>query len=292
MANPQKENGFTPIANEIMEKLCNLKVNATSFRVVICILRKTYGWQKKEDKISLSQIKKMTGLDRSVVNAIKELEELNILKITRKDGLTNLISFNKDHEKWGLVQSLTSGELVQNRVGTSAKSCRELVQPIAHTKETLQKKIQKKGFGFPQPFLAEKNKDNIISNMYNYEPIDDNGNPRRKTVKRISKPENDMLITVGLMWQKMCAKALDIKPEEVIMQKIYFPIRACYEREKFTQEDYKELFTYFFSDNLKPEMKLSFDICLSQKYVAKFKMSRKFKSKKFSNVSVSSDIKL
>jgi phage replication O-like protein O len=293
MASPQKENGYTPIANELMEKLSALSINATSFRVIICILRKTYGWQKREDIISLSQIKKMTGLDRSVVNAIKELEELNILKITRREGLTNVIRFNKDYEKWGLVQSTAQAELVQNRAGTSAKSCQELVQPIAHTKETLQKKIQKKGdivINTVEKHLVEK--ESIIQDMYNYVKTDDNGNPIKSKVSRITKDENNMLISVGFLWQEMCSKKLDISKNEVPMNKIYYAIRKCYDRDKFSREDYKELFKYFLNDKIPEEMKLSFDLCLSEKYVAKYKLSKKIKSKIFNNASVAENIEL
>jgi len=120
-------------------------------------------------------------------------------------------------------------------------------------------------------------KEDIINNMYNYEPVDENGNPKKKKITRITKDENNMLISVGYMWQEMCAKALKIKPEEVVMQNLYRPIRACYDREKFSREDYKELFKYFFADRLSEEMKSSFDLCLSQKYVAKYKIYKRNK---------------
>lgn len=135
-------------------------------------------------------------------------------------------------------------------------------------------------------------KEDIINNMYNYEPVDENGNPKKKKISRITKDENNMLISVGYMWQEMCAKALKLDESEVVMNNIYYAIRKCYDREKFKKEDFKELFKYFFESKINEEDKLSFDLCLSQKYVAKFKLSRKIKSKKFNNVSVSSDIKL
>lgn len=144
----------------------------------------------------------------------------------------------------------------------------------------------------PQLQLGEKEKDNIIKIMYNYEPVDENGNPKKRKISRITKDENNMLISVGHLWREMCAKALKLDESEVIMNNIYYAIRKCYDREKFKKEDFKELFKYFFESKINEEDKLSFDLCLSQKYVAKFKLSRKIKSKKFNNVSVSSDIKL
>lgn len=59
-------------------------------KVLTFILRKTYGWQKQRDKISLSQFTDGdatgfgTGLSRSQVKrAIDSLEERNFIKVTR-----------------------------------------------------------------------------------------------------------------------------------------------------------------------------------------------------------------
>ena len=53
MANPQKEEGYTAIANEIMDALCRIRDtwrerNASSY--INVILRKTYGWKNKPKK--------------------------------------------------------------------------------------------------------------------------------------------------------------------------------------------------------------------------------------------------
>lgn len=64
MANPQKENGSFPIANEIAEALMRINISPYENRVLWVVLRQTYGWKKKEDYISFSQIGKKTGLDR------------------------------------------------------------------------------------------------------------------------------------------------------------------------------------------------------------------------------------
>jgi len=59
---PQKENGYTPIANEIMDALCSHRISGEERQLLDCIIRKTYGWNKKVDEISLSQFMKMTGM--------------------------------------------------------------------------------------------------------------------------------------------------------------------------------------------------------------------------------------
>lgn len=90
MANPQKENGYTPIANEIMEALARFPFNGSQLRLIIFLLRKTYGWNKKEDQIAISQWVLGTGLSRrQVLRELKNLREMNVIvqnkKCLRKD---------------------------------------------------------------------------------------------------------------------------------------------------------------------------------------------------------------
>lgn len=131
-----------------------------------------------------------------------------------------------------------------------------------------------------------------IKIMYNYEAIDENGNPlKRKSLTRISKSENEFLISIGFLWRKMASEKLNIPENEVVMLKIYYAIRKAYDRDKFTKEQYTELFQYFFDDKgIKMEDKLSFDLCLSQKYIAKYKL--KIRNRKFTNASLANSMSL
>jgi len=54
MANPQPEDGHIDIANEIAEKLARTQLSGTEHKIIWAIWRKTWGWHKKEDRISLS----------------------------------------------------------------------------------------------------------------------------------------------------------------------------------------------------------------------------------------------
>lgn len=101
MANPQKENGFTPIANEILEKLVNISLLGSEFQILLFIIRKTYGYQKKVDRISLTQFEKGTGISRpTVVKTLKNLMAKGlIVKICLPGGNIGY-SFIKDHENW------------------------------------------------------------------------------------------------------------------------------------------------------------------------------------------------
>jgi phage replication O-like protein O len=101
MANPQIENGYTKIANEILERLVNTPLLGAEFQVLLYIIRKTYGYNKKRDQISFTQFEKATGISRQTINkTIKNLIAKGmIVKIYLPEGNIGY-TFIKDHEKW------------------------------------------------------------------------------------------------------------------------------------------------------------------------------------------------
>lgn len=79
-----------------------MRINISPYenRVLWVVLRQTYGWRKKEDSISFSQIAKKTGLDRRLAaRGMKGLITKNIV-IKRDDSFINKYRFNKDFETW------------------------------------------------------------------------------------------------------------------------------------------------------------------------------------------------
>jgi phage replication O-like protein O len=107
MANPQLEDGYTPIANEILDALARIRVPGCARQVLDVIIRKTYGWGKKADRISLSQLSEATRLSRVyVVKARHTLEQMNLIKlgVTQKgNGTETTYWFNKDYETWKVL---------------------------------------------------------------------------------------------------------------------------------------------------------------------------------------------
>jgi len=107
MASPQTENGYTRIANEILERLVNTPLLGSEFQVLLCIVRKTYGYQKKVDIISLSQFQKATGVSRPTV--VKTLKNLVTRRMIVKVYLPEdkiAFSFNKDYDSWVVKEHL------------------------------------------------------------------------------------------------------------------------------------------------------------------------------------------
>ena len=101
MANPQVENGYVRIATEIFEALCRIRINGEARQVFDVVFRKTYGFNKKEDRIALSQFVEATGLKKpTVCKALNKLKEMNLVIVTQKDNEDNIFQINKNFETW------------------------------------------------------------------------------------------------------------------------------------------------------------------------------------------------
>ena len=102
MANPQAENGHVDISNEVMDALISHRVSGEEMQCLLFIIRKTWGWKKKEDRIALSQFVKATGINKqSCHRAIKRLESKKMIAVIKKDYENiNSYCFIKDFEVW------------------------------------------------------------------------------------------------------------------------------------------------------------------------------------------------
>ncbi len=144
MANPQKESGHLEIANSIVEKLIAAPLSGAEFRVLFFILRKTWGWNKKEDFISIGQIVMKSQLARrTVCEAMNKLVMKRLL--VKKKGYINKLNFNKDYDAWVVMKrSLGSYEKVTGVVMKSQpkvvmKSYPTINNKNTHIKDTITK---------------------------------------------------------------------------------------------------------------------------------------------------------
>ena len=97
MSNPQLENGYLRIANGIIEDLAKVNLSPYEWRVLLAILRKTYGYNKKADRISLSQIEEATGITKPHIS--RALARLISRRIVARTG-KNQLQFQKNADFW------------------------------------------------------------------------------------------------------------------------------------------------------------------------------------------------
>ena len=84
MENEDKKGFYTKIPNEVMEALARVKLTLYEIRILLYIMRKTFGWGKDEDAISYTQFEDATGISRRHIGrALLSLEDKKIIKISR-----------------------------------------------------------------------------------------------------------------------------------------------------------------------------------------------------------------
>ena len=156
MVSPQIENGYTRIANELLEALCKINLSAYESRILWTLIRKTYGFQKKTDRISLSQFSKETGLDRRHAHrALRNLEMRKVIVTYRGDKRRPTYCFQKDYVKW---KGLITDKVVTYRDDKVSPIEMTKLSPIeAPTKERKETE-QKKGARFMQFYQSYPNK--------------------------------------------------------------------------------------------------------------------------------------
>ena len=151
MAKPQIENGYTKIANELLEAMCRLYLSGNQWKVLHAIIRKTYGWNKKEDWVTATQIAQMTGMYAPHVSSA--LRVLDARHVVLRDG--RLLAVQKDYEQWQMkapcnhpkVTRTSNIEKLQEPVRKRTRTSNKSVQEPVRTKER-KTPIQKTGATF------------------------------------------------------------------------------------------------------------------------------------------------
>ena len=161
MANPQIENGHVDIANEIVEALAAIRISGEEWQCLLVIMRKTYGWHKKEDAISLSQFVELTGLKKpNVIRATRKLLSKKIISIINIDNAPSQVyKINKDYDKWlPLSKKITLSKKI---IGVIKKDNPSLSKMIP-TKETTTKETITKERHFSFVFLFNEEYQKLV----------------------------------------------------------------------------------------------------------------------------------
>ena len=106
MANPQKEHGYTPISNELLDQIISSDFNATQLKIIFAIFRYTYGYNRKSHVLSMNFLSITTGVSkRNIRREFKNLLDGNVIKVTKDCSYTSPreVSVNKNYEQWGSI---------------------------------------------------------------------------------------------------------------------------------------------------------------------------------------------
>lgn len=110
------------------------------------IIRKTYGFNKKEDWISLKQLSDLTGI--SIPHICRTINELKAKNMIIRNG--KITGIQKDYKKWNTALPGTTSldklpnQALPHQAVKITKPGSEKLPNQADTKETIKKTIQKK----------------------------------------------------------------------------------------------------------------------------------------------------
>lgn len=106
------ENGYTRVANEILEQIHKAKLNGTQRNIIDIVWRYTYGFQRKEHDLSVSFIANaIQGNYRVIQRELNRLIEMNIIIVKAEATFktSRVIAFNKNVNSW-VISNLTTNQ--------------------------------------------------------------------------------------------------------------------------------------------------------------------------------------
>jgi phage replication O-like protein O len=132
------DDGYTRFANELLEAIASADLTARQLKVMLAYVRKTFGFNKKSDRIADEQIAQVTGLSRQNVNKAKK--ELISMSCLFMDG--NKIGVNKEVSAWRFKKCLQVSNFVSkpetNNVSNLETNCVSNLE--THKRHTLKTK--------------------------------------------------------------------------------------------------------------------------------------------------------
>ena len=100
-------NGYTKVANEIQQLKPRLRMSGREWQCFEAVIWLTYGWNKKQDRVTNTVIAELTGLsDSHVSDALKSLAERKII-FSQKQGVMKTVGINTDLSAWILDKPKT-----------------------------------------------------------------------------------------------------------------------------------------------------------------------------------------
>lgn len=159
LASPQIDEGkFTRISNELLEALARFGANGSQFRVMLYLIRMTYGYQRKCVEISLKKIAESVNMKKpNAYRVLKQLSLSNLITVIQSDNKRHsTYCIQKNYEKWRkiVIQSDNKSKLTpRNDKNNDIKVCQNgvlsnritpVIQSDNHTPITRKKTYKEK----------------------------------------------------------------------------------------------------------------------------------------------------
>lgn len=271
MAKPQLENGYVKIANELFEQLVKASLLGAEIRIALFVIRKTYGFNKKVDYISLTQFKKGTNLSRPTVNkSLKNLISKNILLKVKESHF----SINKDYETWTSKSVLTSKGVFtktsKSVLTTTSKSVLTHKRHILNTKDN-------STFSKEKDAPLKANNKNTMKNSFKYndkqhsDNFEDSIDIDTGEFNKPKEPKRQKAINlVKNYFADKCEEKIKIRPVLTFKQNII--IANLFNKNKMKPSELKELIDWWFDTEQDKTKLIQINLCLSAYNINNFKV--------------------
>lgn len=274
---PQIDNGFIKIANELFEAFYCCKLTEYERVIILAIWRKTYGFNKKEDVISLSQLEKQTGIPKShVCRTIGQLRDKKI--ITSTGGK---LGINKRYYEW-VVEWRVLPDQVMTVTSPGNKPLPDQVY-TKYNKYTLQKTEEKQVSQSLSPTISRKNSYNknmkkssfkYNENMHEdeFESVVDLDTGEIVTPEKKPKVRKDQdVIDLHNAFIEICEMELNFKP--IKDAKGYMAVRNALS--KIEYDDVIDMYERWFKQSGRPKEDLiAVTKCLSNNELNKYRLQK------------------
>lgn len=115
------DDGYTRIANELLEAFYSSNFTERQFKIIMFVMRKTYGFNKKSDFITNTQIAESIGVHHTHICKSKiDLIDRNVLIL---DG--RKIGINKNLSEWILAKSANVSQISKSLAKSANKTLAE-----------------------------------------------------------------------------------------------------------------------------------------------------------------------
>jgi len=96
------ENGYTRVANLILEALPLVRMNSTQYGICLFIWRRTFGWHRDHDAISLGEFADACGTNKTYISKLlQDLLQKNIIRrVECRRGKTPVYAFVTNLAAW------------------------------------------------------------------------------------------------------------------------------------------------------------------------------------------------
>lgn len=158
MADVQIENGYTKIANELIDQFQRIKLSGNQWNILMVIIRQTYGYNRKEWEISNKHISEVTGIHRCHVSReLSALQDYGLITIEVASE-KRVLKINKDYEHWDFTKKNV----------TKSGNTNKLPKTVTNVTEIGNKKLPKMVTNVTEignHTYKRKHKDNIKENI-------------------------------------------------------------------------------------------------------------------------------